>query len=154
MAISPLAGRPAPASMLVDPARLEGEYYARRPDVDDPTQLVAFGTSGHRGSPLRGSFTEGHILPITPAICDYRRGQGIDGLLYMGKDTHAVSGPAEGTALEVLAANGVEVIIQRDDGVTPTPVVSHAILAYTHRPTAHLPDPLVVTPSHTPPHDT
>src|SRR5712664_1525964 len=153
MAISPLAGRPAPASMLVDPARLEREYYARRPDVDDPTQLVAFGTSGHRGSPLRGSFTEGHILAITQAICDYRRGQGIDGPLYMGKDTHAVSGPAEPTALEVLAANVVEVVIQRDDGVTPTPVVSHAILVYNHGRTAHVADGIVVTPSHNPPED-
>ena len=153
MAVSPLAGRPAPASMLVDPARLEREYYARRPDVDDPTQLVAFGTSGHRGSPLRGSFTEGHILAITQAICDYRRGQGIDGPLYMGKDTHAVSGPAERTALEVLAANVVEVVIQRDDGVTPTPVVSHAILVYNHGRTAHVADGIVVTPSHNPPED-
>ena len=153
MALSPLAGRPAPASMLVDPAQLHREYYARRPDVDDPTQLVAFGTSGHRGSPLRGSFTESHILAITQAICDYRRGQGIDGPLYMGKDTHAVSGPAERTALEVLAANAVETIIQRDDGVTPTPVVSHAILVYNHGRTAHQADGIVVTPSHNPPED-
>src|SRR5258705_10621999 len=102
--------------MLVDPARLEHQYYARRADVHDPTQLVAFGTSGHRGSPLRGSFTEGHVLAITQAICDYRRGQGIDGPLYMGKDTHAGSGPAERTALEVLAAKGVEGIHPRDDG--------------------------------------
>ena len=116
--------------MLVDVAGLEREYYARRPDPDDPDQLVAFGTSGHRGSPLRGSFTEAHILATTQAICDYRRGRGIDGPLYMGKDTHAVSGPAERTALEVLAANGVETIIQREDGVTPTPVISHAILVY------------------------
>ena len=153
MALSPLAGRPAPASMLVDPAQLHREYYARRPDVDDPTQLVAFGTSGHRGSPLRGSFTESHILAITQAICDYRRGQGIDGPLYMGKDTHAVSGPAERTALEVLAANAVETIIQRDDGLTPTPVVSHAILVYNHGRTAHQADGIVVTPSHNPPED-
>ena len=91
-AISPLAGKPAPKSMLVDPARLEREYYGRPPDVGDPTQLVSFGTSGHRGSPFRGSFTAAHIAAITQAICDYRRGQGIDGPLYMGKDTHAVSG--------------------------------------------------------------
>jgi len=109
--------------MLVDVGALERDYYARRPDLDDPDQLVAFGTSGHRGSPLRGSFTEAHILATTQAICDYRRGRGIDGPLYMGKDTHAVSGPAERTALEVLAANGVETIIQSDDGVTPTPVI-------------------------------
>ena len=103
MTVSPLAGQPAPREMLVDVGRLEREYYAGRPDLDDPDQLVAFGTSGHRGSPLRGSFTEAHIAAITQAICDYRRGRGIDGPLYMGKDTHAVSGPAERTALEVLA---------------------------------------------------
>ena len=153
MALSPLAGHPAPPGMLVDPARLEREYYARRPDLDDPTQLVAFGTSGHRGSPLRGSFTEAHILAITQAICDYRRGQGIDGPLYMGKDTHAVSRPAERTALEVLAANSVETIVQRDDGVTPTPVISHAILVYNHGRAAHQADGIVVTPSHNPPED-
>ena len=136
MAISPLAGKPAPKEMLVDLARLEREYYDRRPDVGDPNQLVSFGTSGHRGSPLRGSFTEAHILAITQAICDYRRGQGTDGPLYMGKDTHALSGPAQRTALEVLAANGVETIIQRDDGVTPTPVISRAILVYNRGRTA------------------
>ena len=130
MTISPLAGKPAPKEMLVDLARLEREYYERRPDLGDPNQLVSFGTSGHRGSPLRGTFTEAHILAITQAICDYRRSQGIDGPLYMGKDTHALSGPAQRTALEVLAANGVETIIQRDDGVTPTPVISRAILVY------------------------
>src|SRR5262249_26384916 len=108
MAISPLAGKPAPKEMLVDLAKLEREHYERLPDMGDPNQLVSFGTSGHRGSPLHGSFTEAHILAITQAICDYRRGQGTDGPLYMGKDTHAVSGPAERTALEVLAANNVE----------------------------------------------
>jgi len=153
MAISPLAGRPAPKDLLVDPARLEREYHARRPDPEDPTQRVSFGTSGHRGSPLRGSFTEAHILAITQAICEYRRGQGIDGPLYMGKDTHAVSGPAERTALEVLAANGVETVIQREDGVTPTPVISRAILAYNHGRAAHRADGIVVTPSHNPPED-
>ena len=112
--ISPLAGKPAPKEMLVDLARLEREYYARKPDMGDPNQRVAFGTSGHRGSPLAGSFTEAHIAAITQAICDYRRGQGIDGPLYMGKDTHALSEPAQRTALEVLAANGVETVIQRD----------------------------------------
>src|SRR5262249_8880913 len=126
MAISPLAGKPAPKEMLVDLAKLEREYYERRPDLADPNQLVSFGTSGHRGSPLHSSFTEAHILAITQAICDYRRDQGTDGPLYVGKDTHAVSGPAERTALEVLAANNVESIIQKDDGVTPTPVISHA----------------------------
>ena len=113
MTISPLAGKPAPKEMLIDPARLEREYYECRPDLDDPQQLVSFGTSGHRGSPLRGSFTEAHILAITQAICDYRRAQGTDGPLYMGKDTDAVSGPAQRTALEVLAANAVRTIIQR-----------------------------------------
>ena len=105
MTISPLAGRPAPREMLVDPARLEREYFQRRPDLDDPEQRVSFGTSGHRGSSLRGSFTEAHILAITQAICDFRRMQGIDGPLFMGRDTHALSGPAQRTALEVLAGN-------------------------------------------------
>src|SRR5512132_977129 len=110
-AISPLAGKPAPPSMLIDVARLEREYYDRKPEMDDPAQVVSFGTSGHRGSPFRGSFTEAHIAAITQAICDYRRGQGIDGPLYMGKDTHALSEPAQRTALEGLAANGVETVI-------------------------------------------
>ena len=153
MAISPLAGKPAPKDMLVDLARLEREYYACRPDMGEPTQLVSFGTSGHRGSSLHGSFTEAHILAITQAICDYRRSQGTDGPLYMGKDTHALSGPAQRTALEVLAANGVETIIQRDDGVTPTPVISRAILVYNRGRTQHLADGIVVTPSHNPPQD-
>src|SRR5215472_1069753 len=109
--ISPLAGRRAPQEMLVDLARLEREYYERRPDLSDPNQMVNFGTSGHRGSPLRGTFTEAHILAITQGIVDYRRGQGTDGPLYLGKDTHALSGPAQRTALEVLAANSVETII-------------------------------------------
>ena len=153
MAISPLAGKPAPKEMLVDLARLEREYFERRPDLGDPNQLVSFGTSGHRGSPLRGTFTEAHILAITQAICDYRRGQGTDGPLYMGKDTHALSGPAQRTALEVLAANGVETIIQRDDGVTPTPVISRAILVYNRGRKEHLADGIVITPSHNPPED-
>ena len=106
MTISPLAGKPAPKEMLVDLARLERDYFARRPDVDDPEQLVSFGTSGHRGSPFRGSFTEAHIPAITQAICDYRHAHGIDGPLYMGKDTHAVSGPAQSTALEVRRPTG------------------------------------------------
>jgi phosphoglucomutase len=151
--ISPLAGRPAPKEMLVDVARLAREYYERRPDLSDPNQMVSFGTSGHRGSPLRGTFTEAHILAITQAICDYRRGQGTDGPLYMGKDTHAVSEPAQRTALEVLAANNVETIIQRDDGVTPTPVISRAILVYNRGRKEHLADGIVVTPSHNPPED-
>src|SRR5499426_931465 len=153
MAISPYAGKPAPRELLVDLTRLEREYYERCPDLADPNQLVSFGTSGHRGSPLHGSFTEAHILAITQAICDYRRRQGTDGPLYMGKDTHALSGPAQRTALEVLAANAVETIIQRDDGVTPTPVISRAILVYNRGRRAHLADGIVVTPSHNPPED-
>ena len=152
-AISPLAGKPAPSSMIVDLGRLEREYYERKPDLDDPTQLVSFGTSGHRGSPYRGSFTEAHLAAITQAICDYRRGQRIDGPLYMGKDTHALSEPAQRTALEVLAANGVETIIQRDGGVTPTPVISWAILVYNRGRKEHLADGIVITPSHNPPED-
>ena len=153
MTISPLAGKPAPKEMLIDPVQLEREYYARRPDLDDREQRVSFGTSGHRGSPLRGSFTAAHIAAITQAICDYRRGQGIDGPIYMGKDTHAVSGPAQRTALEVLAANSVETIIQRDDGVTPTPVISRAILVYNRGRQKHVADGIVITPSHNPPED-
>ena len=121
MEISALAGKPAPRNMLVDLALLEGEYYTRRPDVGDPNQLVSFGTSGHRGSSLRGTFNEAHILAITQAICDYRKSQGTDGPLYMGKDTHALSAPAQRTALEVLAGNAVETRIQRDDGVMTMP---------------------------------
>jgi phosphoglucomutase len=139
--------------MLVDLARLEREYYERKLDVSDPGELVSFGTSGHRGSSLRGSFNEAHIAAITQAICDHRRALEIDGPLYMGKDTHALSEPAQRTALEVLAANGVEVIIQRDAGVTPTPVISWAILRQNRGRTAHLADGIVVTPSHNPPED-
>jgi phosphoglucomutase len=151
--VSPLAGTPAPKTLLVDLDRLEREYYERKPDPGDSSQLVRFGTSGHRGSPFQGSFTEAHIVAITQAICDYRRSQGIAGPLYMGKDAHGVSGPAQRTALEVLAANGVETIIQRDDGVTPTPVISRAILVHNRGRTAQLADGIVVTPSHNPPED-
>jgi phosphoglucomutase len=153
MTISTLAGKPAPKELLVDLALLERQYYERRPDVSDPNQLVAFGTSGHRGTSLRGTFTESHILAITQAICDYRRLRRIDGPLYMGKDTHALSAPAERTALEVLAANGVDTVIQKGDGVTPTPVVSRAILTYNKSRTAGLADGIVITPSHNPPQD-
>jgi phosphoglucomutase len=151
--ISPLAGKPAPKEMLVDLAKLEREYYQRRPDLSDPNQLVSFGTSGHRGSSLRGTFTEAHILAITQAICDYRRGQSISGPLFMGKDTHALSAPAQRTAMEVLAANGVETIIQPNDGVTPTPVISRAIIVYNRGRKAALADGIVITPSHNPPED-
>ena len=153
MAISPLAGKPAPREMLVDLARLEAKYYEHKPDVRNPEERVSYGTSGHRGSSLRGSFTEAHILAITQAICDYRRSQGTDGPLYMGKDTHALSRPAERTALEVLAANDVDTIIQRDDGVTPTPVISRAILVYNRGRATRPADGIVVTPSHNPPQD-
>jgi phosphoglucomutase len=153
MAVSPLAGKPAPKELLIDVARLEREYHERKPDVADPRQLVSFGTSGHRGTSLDGTFTEAHILAITQAICDYRRAQGIDGPVYVGKDTHALSGPAQRNALEVLAANGVATIIQRDDGFTPTPVISHAILVYNRGRRDHLADGIVITPSHNPPED-
>ncbi|OPY01109.1 MAG: Phosphoglucomutase [Syntrophorhabdus sp. PtaB.Bin047] len=153
MAISPLAGKPAPAEILVDLERLEKDYYERRPDPDDPAQRVSFGTSGHRGSALSGTFNEAHILAVTQAICDLRRSQGTGGPLYMGKDTHALSGPAQRTALEVLAANGVETMIQKDDGFTPTPVISHAILSFNRGRTGGFADGIVVTPSHNPPRD-
>ncbi|MGH6717501.1 MAG: phosphoglucomutase, alpha-D-glucose phosphate-specific, partial [Bradyrhizobium sp.] len=153
VALSPLAGKPAPKALLIDPARLESEFYDRRPDPADAAQLVSFGTSGHRGSPLKGSFNEAHILAITQAICEYRTAQGITGPLYMGRDTHAVSGPAQRTALEVLAANGIETVIQPNDGVTPTPAVSRAILAHNRGRTERLADGIVVTPSHNPPED-
>jgi len=151
--VSPLAGKPAPASILIDPERLREEYYSRKPDLADPAQRVSFGTSGHRGSPLRGSFNEFHILAITQAICDYRKREGIGGPLYLGRDTHAVSEPALRSALEVLVANGVQTMIDRDDGYTPTPVVSHAILAYNRPRPMQRADGIVITPSHNPPED-
>src|SRR5260370_7532403 len=117
MAISPFAGKPAPKDMLVDPARLEREYFERRPDLSDPNQLVSFGTSGHRGTPLNGTFTEAHILAITQAICDYRRGQHTDGPLYMGKDTHALSAPSPRPPLNSSLPNGVTPIFQRATAV-------------------------------------
>ena len=153
MSISPLAGKPATKEMLVDVARLEKEYFQRRPDVKDPNQLVVFGTSGHRGTSLTGTFTEGHVLAITQAICDYRRTQSTTGPLYMGKDTHALSVPAERSALEVLAANNVETIIQENDGFTPTPVISHAILVFNRSRQRGYADGIVITPSHNPPED-
>jgi phosphoglucomutase len=149
--ISPLAGLPAPKELLIDVAELQRKYFELRPDTSDPNQMVIFGTSGHRGSPLHGTFTEAHILAITQAICDYRRHAGTDGPLYMGKDTHAVSDPAQRTALEVLAANNVDTVIQRENGITPTPVISHAILVYNRDRKEHLADGIVITPSHNPP---
>jgi phosphoglucomutase len=151
--ISSLAGKPATKDMLIDTGKLERDYFENRPDVSDPNQLVSFGTSGHRGTPFHGTFTEAHIQAITQAICEYRRMRNIDGPLYMGKDTHAISGSAQRSALEVLAANGVDTIIQREDGVTPTPVISHAILVYNQGRKEHLADGIVITPSHNPPSD-
>jgi len=147
-----LAGKPAPASVLVDVDRLIGRYYTA-PDPSDPEQLVSFGTSGHRGSSLTGSFNEAHILAMTQAICEYRAKEGISGPLVMGKDTHALSTPAERTALAVLAANGVETVIQRGGGYTPTPAISRAILAFNRGRTSGLAYGIVVTPSHNPPQD-
>jgi phosphoglucomutase len=151
--VSPLAGKPAPPELLVDVAKLIGAYYDRRPDVDDPTQRVSFGTSGHRGSSLQTAFNEAHVLAISQAICDYRAAQGITGPLYLGKDTHALSGPAQRSALEVLAANGVTVIMQRDDAPTPTPAISHAILSANRAVDTPRADGIIVTPSHNPPED-
>jgi phosphoglucomutase len=153
MTISPLAGKPATPELLIDVGALERAYLEGRPDTSEPQQLVSFGTSGHRGTPFKNTFTEAHILAITQAICDYREQQGISGPLMMGKDTHALSGPAQRTALEVLAANGVTTIIQRDDGFTPTPVVSRAILVHNRDRKQHLADGILITPSHNPPED-
>ncbi len=153
MALHPLAGQPARPQDLANIPRLVSAYYTRRPDPDDPLQPVAFGTSGHRGSALKGSFNEAHILAITRAICEYRRQAGIDGPLFLGMDTHALSEPALATALEVLAADGTTVMVQEGLGYTPTPVISHAILTHNHRRTSGLADGIVVTPSHNPPED-
>ena len=148
----PKAGQPASPDQLIDPARLIAAYHDGRPDASKPTEQVTFGTSGHRGTPLDLSFTEPHILAITQAIAEYRRAQGIDGPLFLGKDTHAVSAPAEQTALEVLAANGVEVVIQQDNGYVPTPAISRAILRHNGSSRGKA-DGIVITPSHNPPQD-
>jgi phosphoglucomutase len=153
MTIHPLAGKPAPKDFLVDVNKLRKEYYARKPDITDHAQRVSFGTSGHRGSSLRGAFNEAHVLAITQAICDYRNSQSITGPLYIGKDTHALSEPAFATALEVLAANRVDAMIDCNDGYTPTPAVSHAILVHNRGRTSGLADGVVITPSHNPPED-
>jgi phosphoglucomutase len=153
MAIHPRAGQTAPADSLIDVDALERDYRGRKPDMQDPNQRVSFGTSGHRGSALHGSFNSDHILAITQAICDYRQAQGIDGPLFLGKDTHALSGPAQCDALGVFAANGVETVIQANDGFTPTPAISRAILVYNRDPGARRADGVVVTPSHNPPAD-
>ena len=151
--LSPLAGKPAPAELLIDVAALERDFYEKSPNLDDPNQLVSFGTSGHRGTSTNGSFTEAHILAITQAICEYRASKGIDGPLFMGMDTHALSASAQRVALEVLAANGVQTIIQPGGGFTPTPVISRAILVYNRGKESGLADGIVITPSHNPPSD-
>ena len=153
MSLSPLAGKPAPADLLIDVDRLVSAYYTRKPDSDDPQQLVSFGTSGHRGTAENSTFTEAHILAITQAICDYRIAKGITGPLFMGKDTHALSDPAQRTAVEVLAGNDIATMVQRDNGITPTPVISHAILNYNRGRHDGFADGIVITPSHNPPRD-
>jgi phosphoglucomutase len=153
MALSPLAGKPAPRDLLIDVAALDRAYYDRTPDVSNKNQLVSFGTSGHRGTSLDSTFTDAHIAAITQAICEYRKANGVDGPVMMGKDTHALSRVAERTALEVLAGNGVGVMIQQNDGFTPTPVISHAILTYNKGRKSGLADGIIITPSHNPPSD-
>jgi phosphoglucomutase len=148
-----LAGKPAPATLLIDVDRLIDAYFSKEPDPSDPEQLVSFGTSGHRGSSLAGSFNQAHILAITQAICEWRQREGITGPLFLGKDTHALSRPAEQTALEVLAANGVDTVMQSDDGYTPTPAISRLILVHNRGRKSGLGDGIVVTPSHNPPAD-
>jgi phosphoglucomutase len=153
MTIHPLAGKPAPPGLLVDVDALRRDYYARTLDPTDPTQRVSFGTSGHRGTSLRGTFNEAHVLAITQAICRYRRGRGITGPLFIGRDTHALSEPAFASALEVLAANGVDTMIDDNGAPTPTPAVSHAILRHNRGHTSGLADGIIITPSHNPPED-
>ncbi len=153
MNISPLAGKPAPASILANIPKLVTAYYVIQPDPSNPNQRVAFGTSGHRGSSLDGAFNEWHILSITQAICDYRKTQNIDGPLFLGMDTHALSEPAFASALEVLTANNVEARIAESSPYTPTPVISHAILTYNAARKTGLADGIVITPSHNPPED-
>jgi phosphoglucomutase len=153
MSLHELAGQPVPRELLVNVPRLVSNYYTRRPDPADPAQAVSFGTSGHRGSALRGSFNEAHVLAIVQAICDQRCAAGAAGPLFLGMDTHALSEPAFASALEVLAANGVETLIQAGRGYTPTPVISHAILGYNRGRAVGLADGIVITPSHNPPED-
>ena len=149
--VHPLAGKPAPRDVLVDVDKLRRLYFEEKPDAANPQQRVAFGTSGHRGSSLKRAFNEAHILAVTQAVCEYRKAQGTAGPLYLGKDTHALSDPAQDTALEVLAANGVQVLWSRK--ATPTPVISHAILTHNLGLTRRFADGIVVTPSHNPPED-
>src|SRR4051794_9914702 len=151
--IDPAAGKPLPESALANIPRLITAYYALKPNQSEPTQRVAFGTSGHRGTSLKTSFNEGHILATTQAICDYRRQQGLDGPLFIGIDSHALAEPALVSAIEVFAANGVDVMIDQHGDYTPTPVISHAIISYNKGRTDHLADGVVITPSHNPPED-
>lgn len=153
MALHPLAGQPAPESILENIPRLVSMYYALEPDLSEPAQRVAFGTSGHRGCSAKHSFNEIHILAISQAVCEYRAAQGIDGPMYLGIDTHALSEPALISAVEVFVANGVEIMIDDRSGFTPTPVISHAILAYNRGRSEGLADGVVITPSHNPPSD-
>jgi phosphoglucomutase len=153
MAVSPLAGKRAPRDILIDVDKLRGQYYSVQPDPNDPRQRVSFGTSGHRGSAADGTFNEAHILAVTQAIVEYRRAQGIDGPLYIGMDSHALSEPAQRTAVEVLAANGVHVLLAARGGYTPTPSVSHAILSWNSGRRGAVADGIVITPSHNPPDD-
>ncbi|HTP29304.1 MAG TPA: phosphoglucomutase (alpha-D-glucose-1,6-bisphosphate-dependent) [Anaeromyxobacteraceae bacterium] len=151
--VHPLAGKPAPRSLLIDLTRLVDAYVQDEPDPADALQRVSFGTSGHRGSSLRKSFNEAHVLAIVQAVCDYRTSRGTSGPLFLGKDTHALSDPAQRTALEVLAANGVDVFVAASDAPTPTPVISHAILSHNRGRDGQLADGIVITPSHNPPED-
>jgi phosphoglucomutase len=150
---SPLAGKPAPRELLIDVPKLLAAYYTEKPDPDDPLQQVSFGTSGHRGSSFERAFNEDHILAISQAIAEYRASQATTGPLFLGKDTHALSEPALRTAVEVFAANNVEVMLQKGMGYTPTPAISHRILAYNHGRTSGKADGVVITPSHNPPSD-
>lgn len=153
MSLHPLAGKPAPSSILTNIPLLVSHYYKTQPDPENPEHCVAFGTSGHRGSALKASFNEAHILAISQALCEYRLSQNISGPLFLGKDTHALSEPAMISALEVFAANGVQVCLQQGNGYTPTPVISHAILQYNRGRTSGFADGVVITPSHNPPED-
>jgi phosphoglucomutase len=153
MPLHPLAGKPAPADVLIHPESLENEYFQNTPDPSNPLQKVAFGTSGHRGTTANSTFTEAHILAITQAICDYRAAHGIAGPLFLGKDTHALSHVAQQTAIEVLAGNGVSTYVQKEDRPTPTPVISRAIIRYNRAQPMNLADGIVISPSHNPPAD-
>ena len=153
MPLHPLAGKPAPQNILINPTKLEDDYFHKVPNPDDPLQRVAFGTSGHRGTTAATTFTESHILAITQAICDYRAAQGIAGPLFLGKDTHALSDVAQQTAIEVLAGNGVTTYVQKGNGPTPTPVISRAIIRYNREKPVTLADGIVISPSHNPPTD-